>query len=80
MKSQCANMNFDYQSRYNRLFHQVIHKGGESEINNTKIFQNAKDLEISVGNIHSEYQLMQNFLDNLQQGGKYSAQTAIRQA
>ena len=28
LKSQCANMTFDEQSRYNRLFHQVVHKGG----------------------------------------------------
>ena len=30
LKSKCANMNFSNQSRYNRLFQQVIHKGGDS--------------------------------------------------
>ena len=33
LKSQCANMTFDDQSRYNRLFQKSIHKVGESEIN-----------------------------------------------
>ena len=65
-------MTFAYQIRYNRLFHQVIHRGGESEINFIKIFQNYKNLEISVGNSYSEDQLMQNLLDNFQQGGKFS--------
>ena len=49
LQSQCANMNFSDQIRYNRLFQQVIHKGGESAINYIKIFQNAKALEISLG-------------------------------
>ena len=47
-----------------------IHKGGESEINYIKIFQNFKALEISVGNSYSEDQLMHTFLDKSQQGEK----------
>ena len=60
---QCANMIFSDQSRYDRLFKKGIHKGGESEINYIKRFQNANDLELSVGNIYSEYQLMNTLLE-----------------
>ena len=42
-------------------------------------FQNSKALEPSVGYSNTEYQLMQNFLDNFHQVGKYSAQIAIHQ-
>ena len=28
LQSYCANMNFDDKSRYDRIFQQVIHKGG----------------------------------------------------
>ena len=49
-------------------------------MNYIKIFQNAHDLSISVGNSHSEDQLMHKFLDNFHQGGKYSAQIASHQA
>ena len=73
-------MTFDGQRRYDRLFQQVIHKGYESAINYIKIFQNAKALEISVGNSYSEDPLMHTFLDNLQQGGKYSAYITNHQA
>ena len=73
-------MTFADQSRYNRLFQKVVHKGGESEINYIKIFCNAKPLEISVGNSYTKYQLKHTFLENLQQGGKYSAKIAIQQA
>ena len=59
-------MNFSDKSRYNRPFQKIVQKGGESEINYINGFQNAKDLVISVGNSHSEYQLIQNFLDNFQ--------------
>ena len=62
LQSQCANMKFSDQSRYNRLFNQVIHKGVESEINYVKIFQNAKALKISVGNSYYEDQSMHTFL------------------
>ena len=69
-------MTFSDQIIYNRLFQQVIHKWGESEINDIKIFQNDKDLEISVGNISSEDQLMHTVLHNFQQGRKYSTTIA----
>ena len=65
---------------YNRLFQQVIHKGGESEINYIKIFQDAKALAISVINSNSEYQFMHTFLYNYHQCIKYSAQIEIEQA
>ena len=39
-------MTFADQIIYNRLFQQVIHKVGESEINYINIFQNTKALEI----------------------------------
>ena len=35
-QSQCANMNFSDQSRYNRLFQQVVKKGGVSN----QLYQN----------------------------------------
>ena len=73
-------MTFDDQRRYNRLFCQVIHKEGESEINYIKRFHNAEALEISVVNSYSGYQFMHNFLDNFHQGGKYSAQISRHQA
>ena len=49
-------------------------------MNYIKIFQNAQDLSFSVGNNYYEYQLLQMFLDNFHQGGKYSAQISIHQA
>ena len=45
-----------------------------------KIFQNAQDLSVSVGNSYSENQLMHTFLDNFHQGGRYSTQIASHQA
>ena len=42
LKSQCENITFSYQIRYNRLFCQVINKLGESAINYIRIFHNAK--------------------------------------
>ena len=66
-------MNFADKNRCNRLFQKVIHKGGESEIIYIRICQNAKALEISVQNSYPGDELMHIFLDNLQQGGKYSA-------
>ena len=48
LQSHCANMNFADKSRYARTFQQVTHKGGESEINYIKRFQNAKALSVSV--------------------------------
>ena len=49
-------------------------------MNYIKIFQNSQALSVSVGNIYSEDQLMQIFLDNLRQGGKYTAQISSHQA
>ena len=48
-------------------------------MNHIKIFQNAEDLSVSVGNSYSEDQLMQTFLDNFHQGEKYYAQIASHQ-
>ena len=73
-------MNFSDKSRYDRIFQQVTHKGGESAMNYIKKFQNAQALSVSVGKNYSEDELMHIFLDNFCQGGKYSAQTAIHQA
>ena len=80
LQSHCANMTFADKSRYDRIFQQVTHKGGESAINYIKRFQNAQALSISVGNSYSEDQIMHTFLDNFQQSGKYSAQLASHQA
>ena len=44
LQSHFANMNFSDKSIYDRIFQQVVHKGGESEINYIKIFQNAQVL------------------------------------
>ena len=63
-------MNFSEKSKYDRIFQQVTHKGGESTMNYIRIFQNAQDLSVSVGNTFSESQLMHIFLDNFHQGGK----------
>ena len=41
LQSHCANMTFSDKSRYNRIFQQVTHKGGELAINYIKRFQNA---------------------------------------
>ena len=38
LKYQCANMTFAGKSIYNRQFHQVVHKGGESKTNHIKRF------------------------------------------
>ena len=62
-------MTFSDKGRYDRIFQQVTHKGGESAINYIKIFQNAQTLSFSVGNTYSEDQLMHTFLDNFHQGG-----------
>ena len=78
-KPQRANMTFSDQSRYNIMFQQVLHKGGESEINYIKIFHNDKALDISVRNSYTEYQLMHAFLDNLKQSGNCSAHIVIHQ-
>ena len=43
-QSQCENMICSDQSIYNRMFKQLVHKGGESEINYIKRFHNAQAL------------------------------------
>ena len=68
------------KSRHVRFFQQITHKGGESEMNYIKIFQNAQALSVSVWNTYPEDQLMHKFLDNFHQSGKYSAQIASHQA
>ena len=73
-------MNFSEKSRFDRIFQKVTHRGGESATNYIKIFQNSQALSVSVRNSYSEGQLMHIFLDNFQQGGKYTAQIAIHQA
>ena len=73
-------MNFFGQSRYIRLFHQVIQKVGESDINYIKLFQNSKPLEISVGSSYSEDKFMHDFLDNFHQGGNCSTHISSHQA
>ena len=70
LQYQFVNMTFSDQIRYNRLFQKVIHKVVKSSINYINKFQNAKDLEISVINSYSEYQLMHTLLEIFQQGGK----------
>ena len=49
-------------------------------MNYIKLFQNAHALSISVGFSYSEDQMMHTFLDNFNQGGKYSAQIASYQS
>ena len=80
LQSHCAKMTFADKSRYERTFQQVIHKVGKSTISYIKRFQNAHDLSVSVGNSHSEDQLMHTFLDNFHQGRKYSSQIVRHQA
>ena len=62
-------MIFADKIRYDRIFKQVTHKGGESAINYIKIFQNAQTFSVSVGNSYSEDQIMHTFLDNFHQSG-----------
>ena len=73
-------MNFADKSRYDRTFQQVTHKGGESDTNYIKIFQNAQAFSVSVGKSYSKDQIMHTFLDNFHQSGKYSAKLDIHQA
>ena len=80
LQSHFANMAFADESRYDSIFQQVTHKGGETPTNYIKIFQNAHALSVLVGNNYSEDQFMHTFLDNFQQGGKYSAQIDSQQA
>ena len=61
------------------MFQQVVQKGGELEINYIKIFQNTKDLAISVGYSYTEDQPIHTCLEKLQQHGKYSDHIASHQ-
>ena len=70
LKLHCANMTFSDKSRYDMIFQQVTHKGGESKIIYIKGFQNAHALSVSVGNSYFEDHLMHTFLDNFHQGGQ----------
>ena len=49
-------------------------------MNYIKRFQNEQALSVSVRNNYPEDQLMNPFLDNFHQGGKYSDQIASHQA
>ena len=80
LQSYCANMSFPAKSRYERIFHQITHKGDGSAMNHIKRLQNAQALSVSLGNTYSEYQPMHTFLDNFHQDGKYSAQIDSYQA
>ena len=73
-------MNFSDWIRYDRIFKQVPHKGGESEMNHMQTFKNPQALSVSVGNSYTEYHLMYIFLDNFHQDGKYTVQIVIHQA
>ena len=79
-QSQCANMTFSNQIVFNIMFQQVVHKGGESDINYIKRFWNVKALEISLVNSYTEDQLMHTLFKNFQQGEKNSSQIARTQA
>ena len=71
---------FADQSKYNKMFHQVVHKGGESAIKYIKIFQDATPLIISMGNSYTEYQSMHTMSDIFQKVENYSDQIEIHQA
>ena len=53
LQSHFANMTFADKSRYDVTFQKVTHKGGESDINYIKRFQNAWALSVLVGNSYS---------------------------
>ena len=55
-------------------------KEGSNKFNYIKIFQNALDLLVSVGNNYSEDHFMHIFMGNFRQSGKYSDQMASHQA
>ena len=76
LKPQCPNITFSDQIRYDRLFQKVVHKEGESKMNYIKIFQNVKNLAITVVKSYSEDHLMHTFFKKLQKYGKYYAQIA----
>ena len=51
LQSHFANMTFADVSRYERISQKVTHKGGESDMDYIKRFQNAQALYFSVGNV-----------------------------
>ena len=51
LQAHRANMNFSDKIRYDLLSHKVKHKGGESQMNYIKRFQNAPAKSVSVGKI-----------------------------
>ena len=65
LKTQYENMTFSYQRIYNIIFQKVVHKGGESEINYIKFFQNDRALTISAGTSYTEDNLIQALSDDL---------------
>ena len=73
-------MNFSDKSKYDRILQQVKHKGGVSEMNYIKRFQNAQALSVYFWNYYSDDQMMHTFLDSFYQGGRYYAQIASHQA
>ena len=73
-------MNFSDNSRYDRIFQQVTHRGWESAMNYIKIFQNAQASSVSVENNYPETQLMHIFLDKFHRGGKYYDEVSGRRA
>ena len=46
-------MTFADKSRYDRIFKQVTHKGGESAMKYIEIFQSSQALSVSVRNTYS---------------------------
>ena len=73
LQSHCGNIAFDDKIRYDRIFEQVTHKGGESEMKYIKKFKNKQALSVSVGNSYYKDHLMHIFLDKFNQGGKYTS-------
>ena len=56
------------------MFQQVVHKGGELEINYIEIFQNDRVVAISVKNGYTEDHMIPTLFENFYHGGKYNAQ------
>ena len=48
LQSHCANITFSDKIRYDRIFQQVSHKGGESSMDYINIFINSQALSVSV--------------------------------
>ena len=62
------------------LFNKSHIKEGNLQSASSKSFKSAYALSVSVGKSYSGDQLMHIFLDNFEEGGKYSAQIASHQA